>query len=460
MQFYYNIIAQFSCNGLEEDAASLLRAKYGEEVRSPFLVENIAIKGKHMQLTSRENLRFVGLALAATLFVGLSASSAFASSGKTVPPPPPVVTTTITALVVPSGVVLPSITALGAGPFTETFALINTGTIPLVINTVALSVASADYHMSGAGAGLCSSGMIVPTGTGTAAVPTGANVCTVTVTYMPSAIGLSASPQVNFVFANSAAQSGALPLTNVLSADPVLVAQALNVLSFADTPVATMSAPRAFQIRNAGGAPLVISSVTVTGDSADFFPTFFPQITRSVPLPTCTAFGNPITLNTFGGCGFIYAFTPKAEGARSATVTLTTNDPLNPTVLFTLSGNGLPALPPPVPVAAFNVTDEWTSPTMTSLVLSIIHHAKTSLATNSDGVVATIDTLDASNAAVWYVIKNGAWTSTTSYTGDVKDSAGVLVGSGTLSFTGANSGTLTYTVNGVTNSVAIARAGF
>ena len=407
--------------------------------------------------------RFQGLTatfiVAATLSISIYASTASAS-GRTVPPPPVVVsTTTTTVLVVPSGVTLPFTTTLGSGPFTETFALVNTGTIPLVINTVAFSASAAEYTLSGAGAGLCSSGTMLPAGPGTALSPVGANVCTVTVTYMPSALGFSTPPRINFTFGNSAAQVAAFPSTDVLSPNSMLVLRSPTSITFPDTHIGLSSGPVSFTIRNEGGVPLVITNVTVSGDSADFVPSFFRQITRSTVLPSCTTFGNPITVTTFGSCGFIYAFVPTITGARSATVTITTNDPVTPVQVFTMGGNGLPALPPPVPVAAFNVTDEWISTADTALVFNIIHHAKVSAFGNSDAVVATIDTLDA-GAPVWYVIKGGAWTSTTSYTADVKDAAGTVLGSATLSFSSANVGTLAYTVNGVAHTADIARAAF
>jgi len=88
---------------------------------------------------------------------------------------------------------------------------------------------------------------------------------------------------------------------------------------------------------------------------------------------------------------------------------------------------------------------------------------------------ATWFTYDAGGQTTWFVMSDGVWTSTGVYTGTLYRTRGTQVigsaynpaafgvtpvGSLTLSFTGANSGTMTYTVDGLTQSKSISRLGF
>ncbi len=77
----------------------------------------------------------------------------------------------------------------------------------------------------------------------------------------------------------------------------------------------------------ANGQTLVIGSATIGGaNAADF--TIAPPPPVSVPATTTT--------------NFTVSFTPSALGARSGTVTFTTNDPAHPTVTVCLQGTGTP----------------------------------------------------------------------------------------------------------------------
>jgi hypothetical protein len=84
-------------------------------------------------------------------------------------------------------------------------------------------------------------------------------------------------------------------------------------------------------------------------------------------------------------------------------------------------------------------------------------------------------TFNQSNSAVWYLFNGGSWTTPTTYTAPLYRSTGspvigaiynpsvlstINAGSVTFSFTGAASGTMTYTVDGVTQTKPIERLVF
>ena len=426
--------------------------------------------------------KFVALALVAVLLVSVSAPMVFAQggsgggsgsgsggsgSGGGTPAPAPVVTTT-TAAAVAISAFAPASTFVGGAPVTINYALINTGTIPLSLSSIALqdvSFVPQTPSLYTLNMGTCVAGTSIPTGAGTISSPTGANVCNFSVTFNPAVVGTSDGSLINLTFGNAPSVLSTTGITQVLVNNPV--ASVTGPSAFADTSVGTpmpTKSSNAVIVQNAGGQPLVISDVAISGANAgDFAVVLYDRNLRSSAPLDCSVFGNPVTLSGVNDqgiasrCAIGVAFAASAEGARSATITLTTNDPAHPTISFDLTGNGTPAVVV-TPVAAFNVTDRWVSAD-SNAKLNIVHHPKNMLPAGSDAVVADLVATDI-NGSVFYSIENGAWTSSTSYTGDVLDLSGAVVGSATLDFTDASNGTLSYTVNSVTTSEAIARAAF
>ncbi|MBX6423147.1 CFI-box-CTERM domain-containing protein [Thermosulfurimonas sp. F29] len=80
-------------------------------------------------------------------------------------------------------------------------------------------------------------------------------------------------------------------------------------------------------VRNAGGADLNITEVSITGTDASEF---------SISVDHC----NGTTLNPGGNCTITVAFSPESAGSKNATLEITSNDPDEGTVLVALSGTG------------------------------------------------------------------------------------------------------------------------
>ena len=99
------------------------------------------------------------------------------------------------------------------------------------------------------------------------------------------------------------------------------------------------SAPRAVKIINIGKTDLVINSITLTGTNASEF--------DLSPANTCSA---PIAAND--SCELTVAFMPTATfGKKSATVSISSNDPKKPVVTIKLSGQAAPPRISVVPMA-------------------------------------------------------------------------------------------------------------
>jgi lysyl endopeptidase len=121
------------------------------------------------------------------------------------------------------------------------------------------------------------------------------------------------------------------------------------------------------------------------------------------------------------------------------------------------------------PVATPNAdyTDLWWNPSESGWGLNIEQHAS--------GIVFVIwYTYGADNKETWYTISSGTWTSANTYTGTITyttgprlpslfDPTGVArrpAGTGTLTFSDANNGTWSFSVDGVSGSRPITRLGF
>ena len=430
------------------------------------------------------------LALVVAAGFSVSASFAFAASGKgggvpVPPPPPPVVATTTTTGVafVAGSAGISNGAIVGSAPISDTYALVNTGTLPLVINSISQPAqVNNPFSLTTSGTGFCTNGMTLPTGTGTVAVPTGANVCLVKITLSPTTVG-TFTTAINFAFQNAPALS--LPIaTQVYENRAIASIAPLAPLTVTDTPVLSSSIVGTILITSANVLPLTINSAAFTGPNAgDFVLVPIRQNPRGAGnVASCSGTVFPITLTQFGRCGYQIGFSPTAEGVRSATFTFTTNDPLNASYSVDLTGNALPEIFQPV-LSSFNVSGLWGNPAEPDWSLSIAHHQKLfATSVETDAVVATFNTFDVNGAPTWYTIKNGSWTGTPTnvvtfsktFTGEIHQTTGTyfagifdaahaidtVVGTATLSFTDASNGTLSYTINGVSGSKTITLAAF
>ncbi|MEK7755423.1 MAG: SBBP repeat-containing protein, partial [Acidobacteriota bacterium] len=111
-------------------------------------------------------------------------------------------------------------------------------------------------------------------------------------------------------------------------------------LSFGNHSVGTTSAPQTVTLTNSGTAPLIISTVTLTGSHPGDF-----NKTADTCAGATVAPGNTCTMTvTFG---------PTALGGRSAALTITDNAPDSPQSV-PLSGTGIDTTPPTATVVAPN----------------------------------------------------------------------------------------------------------
>jgi cytochrome c553 len=122
---------------------------------------------------------------------------------------------------------------------------------------------------------------------------------------------------------------------------------------------------------------------------------------------------------------------------------------------------------PPGPVVpAFNVSDLWWNPQESGWGLNLVQHA-------SSNIFGVMYTYEAPNRPLWLVIPGGTWLSPSIFTGTIYRVSGPLasafdstkvivnpVGTATLSFTDANNGTFTFTMNGTTVTKTITRQPF
>jgi hypothetical protein len=116
---------------------------------------------------------------------------------------------------------------------------------------------------------------------------------------------------------------------------------------------------------------------------------------------------------------------------------------------------------------AIDYTDLWWNPNESGWGLNLIQHP-------SRVIFGVWYTYEQDGTRTWYVMPSGAWTSATSYTGPLYATAGPpftapfnpdqvesrQVGTATLTFSDANNGTFTYSVDGISGTKSITRQPF
>jgi hypothetical protein len=195
--------------------------------------------------------------------------------------------------------------------------LANTGGLPLMINTITMAGPNAAEFAIAAG-GTCNAGTVVNGG---------AN-CTVRITFTPAAAG-ARTASLSIVH-----NASATPATVALSGTGTAAAQSgaslsADTLAFAAQSVGTASAVRTITLTNTGQAPLTLNTLALAGTSA-------AEFTRA---GTCAAAG---TVAVGATCTVQLAFAPAAVGARTATLTVTSNA-ANGNATLALNGTGVQA---------------------------------------------------------------------------------------------------------------------
>ena len=157
----------------------------------------------------------------------------------------------------------------------------------------------------------------------------------------PATMAVSASCTLNATFSPSAVggRSGAITVTSNATTSPDSVGltgtgvgvPAIGVTGspvFAPRKVGTTSPVQTLTVSNTGSASLTLSSLTPGGSNPGDF----------ARGGTCTA---STVLAPAANCSVQVSFTPAAIGARSASLTIGSNDPATPNKVVTLSGTGL-----------------------------------------------------------------------------------------------------------------------
>ncbi|MHB8525398.1 MAG: choice-of-anchor D domain-containing protein [Candidatus Acidiferrales bacterium] len=199
----------------------------------------------------------------------------------------------------------------------------NTGASPLTISSISFTGANpGDFAQT-------NNCPLAP-----AATLSAGSICTISVTFQPTATGQRAAALS--VADNSAPSPQTVALSGTGTAPVVQMAPAS--LTFGSTVVGVASANQPVQMSNSGTGALVISGVTFGGaDGGDF------QASGSC----IAAKGASVTIPVAGNCTIDVDFLPLAAGTRSATLTLTDNSATNPTVSLTGTATDFQMAPVP-----------------------------------------------------------------------------------------------------------------
>lgn len=164
--------------------------------------------------------------------------------------------------------------------------------------------------------------------------------CTVTVALKP---GLATSPgaktaALSVSYTGGAGSPVTVPLTGtVTEAGSPEISLSRTSIPFGNQNAATPvvpSAPQTVIVTNTGNAALTISNIALSGTGSGSF-----QATDNCPDAPATVPAAPAApLNT---CTVTVRFAPSTNGAKSATLTITSDDPTRPSVTVALTGTGV-----------------------------------------------------------------------------------------------------------------------
>jgi hypothetical protein len=215
--------------------------------------------------------------------------------------------------------------------------------------------------------------------------------------------------------------------------------------------VGIQSAATQVKLTNVGTATVNVNSVT-NSNAAEF----------PIANENCTGAAVPVN----GTCKINLVFLPSGVGTRSTSLTVTSNGTGSPQSLV-ITGVGVQGSPPPPPAVNYQGL-WWAAPAGSESGWGI------NLAHQGDTIFASWFTYAASGKGLWLVMT--ALKSTPGvYSGQLFTTTGpafnavpfnpaavqgTLVGNATLSFSDANNGSFSYTVNGISQVKAITREVF
>ncbi len=163
------------------------------------------------------------------------------------------------------------------------------------------------------------------------------STCSTTFNY-GTEVTLSAAPDSNIIFngwsgggcSGTGTCAVALTANTIITSDfeapRISVAPSSN--DFGNENMGQTSAAQPFIVTNSGAAPLSISGVALQGPNTTDF---------SVTADACTN----ATLQANGACEIDVVFNPATAGVKFAEITVTSNDPSNPSFNIALNGTGV-----------------------------------------------------------------------------------------------------------------------
>jgi hypothetical protein len=241
---------------------------------------------------------------------------------------------------------------VGSTSAAQTETVTNSGTANLTISAVTMGgTNTSDFAKS---ADTCTGATVIPN-----------SICTVSVTFAPSATG-SRNASLNFIDnANGSPQTvnmsgtGTAPRLNLST----------NSVTFSNQTVGTTSAASTVTVTNSGTASLTFTSIGASGD----FAVAASGTTCSTSAPVADG----------GSCLIDVTFTPAANGARAGSLTISDNASGSPHTV-TLSGTGtgpLVSLSSPLTFSA-----QLVGTTSTSQAVTLTNTGSASLTLTAVGV--------------------------------------------------------------------------
>lgn len=344
----------------------------------------------------------------------------------------------ITPPAAPIAVISPSTltfgaTVVGQGSASLDATLSNTGNATLSLVSIGLSGAAAgDFSISG---GTCASGgELAPNAS-----------CSVSIGFKPTVVG-TRTAALNL----SHNASGNISTVDLNGSGSALPQAAISVspssLDFGEVPINMTSPSRTLIVSNSGSGALNFSSIVLAGSNAAQF-----SLAGSCSVQVPVAAG--------GSCTLSVEMLPGRLGPVAAILNLISNAG---SVAVGLSGTGAA-----VPVAAVaSYQGLWWNPNESGWGMSVTQH--------NNMIFAAFYTYDQNGQPVWYVMSScplsgascngeiykvsGGTSPAVAWNGTAK--AVASVGTGTLSFTDADNGSLSFILNGVSGSKTISRQVF
>ena len=216
--------------------------------------------------------------------------------------------------------------AQGSTSANQTVTLTNLS--PRDINSLDITVTGADaslFSLTEPPAGDCAPATVLSQD----------QTCTVTVAFKPGAatdVGAK-SATLSIAYAGGAGSPITVPLAGtVTQAGHPEINLSRTSIAFGNQNVGVASGPQTVTITNTGNAPLTVDPITAANLSGTGATSFTVASGCAAPVPAAGP-GNTCTVTV--------RFNPVSNGAKTATLTITSDDPTRPSVTVALTGTGV-----------------------------------------------------------------------------------------------------------------------